>query len=81
MAEVQISETQTPLHRLETVYRRITESLRTASYPPSAFRPVLDSWLFTLQADAVAADPSLADADHEAVQAAAATLLDRGWKR
>ena len=56
-AEVQISETQTPLHRLETVYRRITESLRTASYPPSAFRPVLDSWLFTLEADAIAADP------------------------
>lgn len=26
-AEVQISETETPLHRLETVYRRITESL------------------------------------------------------
>jgi hypothetical protein len=77
VAEVQISETQTPLHRLETVYRRITESLRTASYPPSAFRPVLDSWLFTLQADAVAADPSLAEADHEAVQSAAATLLDR----
>jgi len=76
-AEVQISETQTPLHRLETVYRRITESLRTASYPPSAFRPVLDSWLFTLQADAASADPSLAQADHEAVRAAATTLLDR----
>ncbi len=76
-AEVQISETQTPLHRLETVYRRITESLRTASYPPSAFRPVLDSWLFTLESDATAADPSLADADHAAVQAAAVALLDR----
>jgi hypothetical protein len=76
-AEVQVSETQTPLHRLETVYRRITESLRTASYPPSAFRPVLDSWLFTLQSDAAGADPSLAHADHAAVQAAAATLLDR----
>jgi BREX system ATP-binding protein BrxC/D len=76
-AEVQISETQTPLHRLETVYRRITESLRTASYPPSAFRPVMDSWLFMLQSDAASADPSLTHADHAAVQAAAATLLDR----
>ena len=56
-AEVQISETQTPLHRLETVYRRITEALRTAAYPPSAFRPVLDSWLFTLETDA-ASDPT-----------------------
>src|SRR5215472_8497626 len=51
-AEVQISETVTPLHRLQTVYRRISEALRTAAYPPSAFRPVLDSWLFTLEADA-----------------------------
>ena len=76
-AEVQISETQTPLHRLETVYRRITESLRTASYPPSAFRPVLDSWLYTLESDAVAAEPALTDADHAAVQGAAARLLER----
>ena len=37
-AEVQISETETPLHKLETVYRRIGESLRTAAFPPSAFR-------------------------------------------
>src|SRR5439155_22217219 len=51
-AEVQVSETQTPLHRLETVYRRVTEALRTAAFPPSAFRPVLDSWLFTLEGDA-----------------------------
>ena len=29
-AEVQISETETPLHRLETVYRRLTERLSTA---------------------------------------------------
>ncbi len=43
-AEVQVSETETPLHRLETVYRRITESLRTATVPPSAFRAVLDGW-------------------------------------
>lgn len=48
-AEVQISETETPLHRLETVYRRVTESLRTASVPPSAFGSVLDSWIFTVE--------------------------------
>ena len=29
--EVQISETETPLHRLETVYRRMTERLTTSS--------------------------------------------------
>ncbi len=76
-AEVQISETQTPLHRLETVYRRITESLRTASYPPSAFRPVLDSWLFTLASDAAAADPALASAGQADQDAATALLLER----
>ena len=60
-AEVQISETETPLHKLETVYRRIGEALRTAAFPPSALRPVLDSWLFTLESDVTAADPGLAE--------------------
>jgi hypothetical protein len=55
-AEVQISERETPLHRLETVYRRVTETLRTAAYPPSALRPVLDGWLFTLESDAAGCD-------------------------
>ena len=76
-AEVQISETQTPLHRLETVYRRITESLRTAAYPPSAFRAVLDSWLFTLQADALSADASLADRGQAAISDAVDRLLEQ----
>jgi len=58
--EVQISETETPLHRLETVYRRISEALRTAAFPPSAFRSVLDSWLFTLEADAGGPGDSMA---------------------
>ncbi|MFW3386016.1 UNVERIFIED_CONTAM: BREX system ATP-binding protein BrxD [Kocuria sp. CPCC 205274] len=75
-AEVQISETETPLHKLETVYRRITESLRTASVPPSAFRAVLDSWLFTLEDDAISADPSLDPSNAEALDAAVTKLLD-----
>ncbi|GES36320.1 putative ATP/GTP binding protein [Rhodococcus aetherivorans] len=52
VAEVQINEIDTPLHKLETVYRRSIESLRTASIPPSALRPVLDAWLFTVEDDA-----------------------------
>lgn len=76
-AEVQISETETPLHRLETVYRRITESLRTSSVPPSAFRPILDSWLFTLESDAVSADPSLEYADEASLTKAVDALLER----
>lgn len=76
-AEVQISETQTPLHRLETVYRRVTESLRTASIPPSAFRSVLDSWLFTLESDALDADAELAAAGDAALVAAVDRLLEQ----
>ena len=76
-AEVQISETETPLHKLETVYRRIGEALRTAAFPPSAFRPVLDSWLFTLESDAAAADPGLLDRGPSAVEAAVERLLDQ----
>ncbi|PZO69537.1 MAG: BREX system ATP-binding protein BrxD [Kocuria palustris] len=75
-AEVQISETETPLHKLETVYRRITESLRTASVPPSAFRAVLDSWLFTLEDDALSADSSLDPSNAETLDTAVTKLLD-----
>jgi hypothetical protein len=76
-AEVQISETDTPLHKLETVYRRAGEALRTAAFPPSALRPVLDSWLFTLEADVTAADPDLAGQGQTAVDAAVGLLLER----
>ncbi|MFJ9620509.1 BREX system ATP-binding protein BrxD [Streptomyces sp. NPDC101181] len=55
VAEIQISETETPLHRLETVYRRLTERLTTPGFPPSALRPVVDTWFYTLEEDALAA--------------------------
>lgn len=74
-AEVQISESETPLHKLETVYRRITESLRTASVQPSAFRAVLDTWLYTVEDDALAADPTL-ESSPERLTSAATGLLD-----
>ncbi len=45
-AEIQISETETPLHKLETVYRRITESMAAPS-----FRDVIDGWFFVLDGD------------------------------
>lgn len=54
VAEIQISETETPLHRLETVYRRLTERLATPGFPPSALRPVVDAWFYTLEEDALA---------------------------
>ncbi|MGX5681699.1 BREX system ATP-binding protein BrxD [Schumannella luteola] len=60
-AEVQISETETPLHRLETVYRRITESLATEAIGPSAFRDIIDGWFRVLEEDAIAAGADPAD--------------------
>lgn len=60
-AEVQISETETPLHRLETIYRRVTENLATEATPPSAFREVIDGWLRVLEEDAIAAGADAGD--------------------
>jgi P-loop Domain of unknown function (DUF2791) len=53
-SEVQISETDTPLHRLETVYRRLIERLSTADTPQGALRNIIDGWFFTLEEDVLA---------------------------
>ena len=76
VSEIQISETETPLHRLETVYRRLTERLATASHPPSALRDVVDGWFYTLEEDVLAAgeaDP----ADATALAQATSDLMER----
>ncbi len=75
-AEVQISETETPLHRLETVYRRICDGLSTGQFPPSALRPVLDAWIYTLEEDVLAAG-RVAETDAAALDAAVADLMER----
>ena len=76
VAEVQVSETETPLHRLETVYRRTTEALRTAAFPPSALREVVDAWLYSIEADAAAAEPTL-DPTSTSYTEAVERLLER----
>lgn len=53
-SEVQISETETPLHRLETVYRRLTEHLSTAEESRGALRSVVDAWFYMLEEEVVA---------------------------
>src|SRR6266403_3110115 len=52
--EVQINETETPLHRLETVYRRLVEHLGTADTASGAFRGVVDGWFYALEQDVLA---------------------------
>ena len=54
--EVQINETETPLHRLETVYRRLVEHLATADTASGAFRGVIDGWFYALEQDVLADD-------------------------
>ncbi|MBP2334562.1 hypothetical protein JOF41_000740 [Saccharothrix coeruleofusca] len=75
VSEVQVSETETPLHRLETVYRRLCENLTTAVSPPSAFRSVLDSWLFALEED-VLAEGEVDGSDAEQLGKAVDALLE-----
>ncbi|MDF9813065.1 BREX system ATP-binding protein BrxD [Streptomyces sp. SPB162] len=74
-AEIQISETETPLHKLETVYRRLTERLTTATEPASALRSVVDGWFYTLAEEVDEAHPELAD-DEEALEAAVENLME-----
>lgn len=45
-SEVQISINDTPLHHLETVYRRLVEKLETAADGPNAFPAIVDAWLY-----------------------------------
>lgn len=51
-AEIQISETETPLHKLETVYRRVVENLATPTTTSGALRDVIDGWFYFLDQDA-----------------------------
>jgi P-loop Domain of unknown function (DUF2791) len=53
-SEVQISETETPLHRMETVYRRLVERIATADSGEGAFRGIVDGWLYALEQDVLA---------------------------
>jgi hypothetical protein len=55
--EIQISENETPLHRLETVYRRLAEHLTTAEFTASALRQVVDAWFYALEQDVLAERP------------------------
>lgn len=74
-SEIQISETETPLHRLETVYRRLSERLATATHQPSALRPVIDSWLYTLE-EQVLESGDVAEDDEQGLGAEVEALLE-----
>jgi hypothetical protein len=50
-AEIQINATDTPLHKLETVYRRVVENLATPTTSSGALRDVVDGWFYILDQD------------------------------
>ncbi len=75
-AEVQISETETPLHRLETVYRRVIERLSTAEALDGAFRMIIDSWFYGLEQE-VLSRGAIAATDAEALARATEQLLEQ----
>lgn len=75
-SEVQVSETETPLHQLGTVYRRLVERLATDDVPENAFRSVIDGWFFALEQD-VLAEGRLKPGDHEGLLEATAALMEK----
>jgi hypothetical protein len=74
-SEVQISETETPLHRMETVYRRIIERIATAHAGAGAFRAIIDGWFFALEQD-VLADGSVEPGDEQRLLEKTEELLE-----
>jgi hypothetical protein len=74
-SEVQINETETPLHRLETIYRRLVERLGTADSGTGAFRGVIDGWFFALEQD-VLADGTVDVNDANALLERTQTLME-----
>ncbi len=53
-SEVQISETDTPMHRYQTIYRRLVEQLSTSTVRTGGLRSVIDSWFFSLEDEVLA---------------------------
>ena len=75
-AEVQISETETPLHRLETVYRRLIERLSTSDTHQGAIRGILDAWFYALEED-VLAEGGIDESDESALLQRTQELMEQ----
>lgn len=82
-AEVQISINDTPLHHLETVYRRLIERLETAADGANAFQAVVEGWLYQTGDEVTRIrgiaedDPGFADATEQRLEDKLADLSKR----
>lgn len=74
-SELQVSETETPLHHLQTIYRRLVERLSIGDGDTGAFRALIDGWFFVLEEDALA-DGTLDEHDEAALLAATDSLVE-----
>lgn len=74
-SEVQISEGETPLHHLETVYRRLVERLSTTDTRGGALRSIIDGWFFTLEEEVLATGEVL-ETDEEGLLSATEALAE-----
>jgi hypothetical protein len=79
-AEVQISVNDTPLHKLETVYRRLVEKLTTDADGVGAFRSIIDAWLYVVGEEVRSLrglsedDPAFAEAVDQRLEAKLAAI-------
>lgn len=73
---VTISETETPLYKLETVYRRSLEAMETSEWSTGAFRALIDRWFFDLEEEVLGAGGVDVN-DRDAVATAVGDLLER----
>ena len=82
-AEVQISINDTPLHHLETVYRRLIERLETAADGPNALQAIVEGWLYRVGDEVTRVrgiaedDPGFADATEQRLEDKLADLSKR----
>ncbi len=72
---VQISETETPLYKLQTVYRRAIEGLHTKEWESGTFASLIDRWLFSLEEEVM--DAGAKPDDPEAFGKAVSDLMEK----
>ncbi len=72
--EVQISENDTPLYKLQTVYRKAMEGLRTREWEQGTFRALVESWFFSLEEEVL--ESGVDGADDSGLTRAVSALLE-----
>jgi len=75
-SELQVSETETPLHHLQTVYRRVIERLSVGDGDVGALRSVVDGWFYVLEEDVLSSE-TVSESDAAGLVAATNALMEK----